>query len=374
MRHRVFFTPGMFGFGKLASYDYFTHLDRGLKKRFEAKGDEVETFVANVAPTESIPRRAAKLADLVHNTFLASGPAEVHLVGHSTGGLDARLVASPTARLPIHDEKREWVKHLRSVTTLNTPHYGTPLAAFFATVSGQRVLYALSALTFVGLSLGAMPLAAASTLVVIVGRLDRTTLQLGLLDRATDSLLHLLDDVRGKEVREYLQMILEDQGALIQLAPEAMDLFQAGVENRPGVEYQCVATMAPPPSPQRWAKSLLHPIGAVSMGLFTALFGLSARTSERYPCAAHESDPEHDRLLAKAFGTAPGRRNNDGVVPIRSQLWGKLVFTDLADHLDVLGHFDGKATGHVDWLRSGSKFDLGRFERMLDAVFLGMCP
>jgi hypothetical protein len=362
----------MFGFGRLASYDYFTHLDRGLKKRFEAAGDPVETFVANVAPTESIPRRAAKLMDLVHGTFLMSGDANVHLVGHSTGGLDARLIASPSARLPVNDEKREWMPHLRSVTTLNTPHYGTPMAAFFATVSGARALYALSALTFVGLSLGAMPLAAASTLVVMVGRLDRASLQLGVLDRATDSLLHLLDEVRGKEVREYLQMILEDQGALIQLAPEAMDLFQAGVENRDGVEYQCVATMAPPPSPQRWARSLLHPWGAISMSLFTALFGLSSRTSERYPCAAHEPDAEHDRLLAKAFGTAPGRRANDGVVPIRSQLWGKLVWTGHADHLDVLGHYDDKASGHVDWLRSGSKFDGPSFEAMLDAIFAGM--
>ena len=48
---------------------------------------------------------------------------------------------------------------------MNTPHYGTPLASFFATVNGQRVLYALCAFTFIALSLGAPPLAAASVLV-----------------------------------------------------------------------------------------------------------------------------------------------------------------------------------------------------------------
>src|SRR5262249_10164067 len=155
----------------------------------------------------------------------------------------------------------------------NTPHYGTPLASFFATVSGQRMLYALSALTFVGLSLGAMPLGAVSTLVVLLGRFDRAVgLPFNPLERATSSLLHLLDDVRGKEVRDYLQMILEDQGALVQLSPEAMDLFQAGVEDRPGVVYQCVATMAPPPPPRRLARTLLEPWKAASTSLFTALF------------------------------------------------------------------------------------------------------
>jgi len=40
-----------------------------------------------------------------------------------------------------------WISRLASITTMNTPHYGTPLATFFATVSGQRLLYAMSAVT-----------------------------------------------------------------------------------------------------------------------------------------------------------------------------------------------------------------------------------
>jgi hypothetical protein len=79
-------------------------------------------------------------------------------------------------------------------------------------------------------------------------------------------------------------------------------------------------------------------------------------------------------MLDRAFGKAPGVRVNDGVVPLRSQLWGELVWTGYADHLDVLGHFgDGDAPPnrgprHSDWLRSGSGFDRVRFEGMVDAL------
>jgi len=44
--------------------------------------------------------------------------------------------------------------------------YTLALAAFFTTVSGQKMLYALSALTFFALTLGSPPLAVASALVV----------------------------------------------------------------------------------------------------------------------------------------------------------------------------------------------------------------
>jgi triacylglycerol lipase len=69
-------------------------------------------------------------------------------------------------------------------------------------------------------------------------------------------------------------------------------------------------------------------------------------------------------------------RANDGVVPIRSQVWGKLVWAGHGDHLDVLGHFGGKAEAspvpHVDWLCSGSDFDRARFDSLMDAIAHGL--
>jgi triacylglycerol esterase/lipase EstA (alpha/beta hydrolase family) len=385
--HRLYFSPGMFGFGRLASYDYFVHLERALVDELRARGDEVATWVVDVPPTASVARRAARFAELVARTS-EDDDGPIHLVGHSTGGIDARLVASPGVRLPCDGGALAWIGRLASVTTLSTPHYGTPLASIFATVSGQRLLYALSALTFIALSLGSPPLAAASALVVAISRLDRALgVDIKIIDRTTEALLRVLDDARSREVRAYLDAIQSDQGAVVQLMPEAMELVQAGIEDREGVAYQSTASMAPPPleAANLWRRAraaklrdLINPWIPLSTAIFTMLYGLTSRYDERYPCAARTAGPETEATLARAFGQPPGPRANDGVVPIRSQLWGRVVWCGYADHLDVLGHFNGGAgrgreePEHVDWLASGSGFDRARFDAMTRAIANGM--
>jgi hypothetical protein len=86
-----------------------------------------------------------------------------------------------------------------------------------------------------------------------------------------------------------------------------------------------------------------------------------------------------EALLARIYGRAPGARANDGVVPLRSQVWGKLVWAGYADHLDVLGHFRDarrrarpKAGRHTDWLASGAEFDRARFGELADAIASGI--
>jgi triacylglycerol lipase len=388
MRHYVYLSPGMFGFGRLASYDYFTHVERALKARIEARGEEIVTHVAHVSPTASIRRRALKLTELVATTCDPGNPdaGPIHLIGHSTGGLDARLVASPSASLAVPPGDLDWRRRLVSVTTMNAPHYGTPLATFFTTASGQRALGLLSALTVIALSFGSPPLAVARAVVAAFSGVDRSLgLKVEIYDRATTSLLHLLDDVRGGDLRAYVDDIAGDQGAMVQLMPEAMDLFIAGVEDRPGVVYRSTASMAPPPSARTILPELLHPWSAMSGTVFATLYAITARYDHRYPCAAASAGDENEAVLARAFGRPPGARANDGVVPIRSQIWGKLVWAGRGDHLDVLGHFrddsppppgagrelDGRQP-HVDWLYSGSAFGCAQFESLMDAIAAGL--
>jgi hypothetical protein len=246
------------------------------------------------------------------------------------------------------------------------------------------MLRVLSALTVVALSVGSTPLAAVGAFIALFVGIDRRFgLDLKVIDRTTDALLRTIDQVRGQEIRAYLDAIKEDNGAMVQLMPEAMDLFIAGVEDRPGVLYQSTASMAPPPSPRTFVRSLGGRWSAVSGILFDFLYEITSRSDSRYPCGDPDCSEENERVLVDGFGHVPDYRANDGVVPIRSQIWGTLIWTGYADHLDVIGHFRGDKPSrgrdsvggpppHVDWLCSGSTFDAERFGAMADAIASGI--
>jgi hypothetical protein len=359
----------MFGFARLASFEYFEHVVHALEERFRDHGRAAKVFVCEVHPTSSVRRRAGTLARMVASTA-AGDDGPIHLIGHSTGGLDARLVASPSVRLdPGERQPLAWVDRLRSVTTVNTPHYGTPLASFFATVSGQRLLYAISALTVTALKLGAPPLAATSALVAAFGRVQLGVLELDLIDRMVESVIRVLDEAASRELRAWLKLLRDDQGGIVQLMPEAMDLFQAGVEDRAGVRYQSVATFAPGRGVGDWFTTLRSPWGALSATIFTALHNITARHDDRYPCACPDGSAK--RRIQALLGEVPPDSASDGIVPLYSQVWGELIWVGRADHLDIVGHFPGLG-GHTDWLSSGARFSRVRFDLVMDRIVAGM--
>src|SRR6188768_1745959 len=128
--HRVYFIPGMFGFGRLAGYDYFNHVRVGLERRFRDAGHEVLFEDVPAPPTSSLRYRSRVLATTIARS-VSLDDSPIHLVGHSTGGLDVRLVLSPSANLGLPPELMQFRSRVRSALTMNTPHYGTPLASYF---------------------------------------------------------------------------------------------------------------------------------------------------------------------------------------------------------------------------------------------------
>ena len=96
-------------------------------------------------------------------------------------------------------------------------------------------------------------------------------------------------------------------------------------------------------------------------------------------CAATTgADSSLEDQLAAALGRVPTLEDNDGVVPLRSQLWGTVIWAGIGDHLDVLGHYHDKRTDvpaelrHRDWLTSGSDFSDVEFAALIDAIAAGM--
>src|ERR1041384_4279657 len=83
--HSVYLIPGMFGFAQLAGYDYFGHVRSAIERRYADAGKLVRIEVVAPPPTASLRYRARLLARAVHRT---AGPGPIHLVGHSTGGID----------------------------------------------------------------------------------------------------------------------------------------------------------------------------------------------------------------------------------------------------------------------------------------------
>jgi triacylglycerol lipase len=366
-RHRVFFIPGMFGFGRLAGYDYFNHMRRSLEQRYRERDIPVSFEDVPSPPTSSLRHRARILATTVSRS-VGTDDGPVHLVGHSTGGLDARLVLAPSTNLGIEREILNWLPRVRSCVSMNTPHYGTPVASYFTTVSGTRVLYALSLLTVVSLYVGEPSLAIFSRLLAGLGSVD-SVFGGELFSKSTDMVLRFVDKEGRAEITDFLSKVRTDQAAVIQTMPESMDLFNATTENNPNVRYGCIASAAPRPRTMKVARRIRSPYAALTAALYTTLYQFASQRPKRYPYARPSAEAL-DRLLA-GLAREVTDSDNDGIVPTLSMIWGELLWAGEADHLDVIGHFHDeiKPTDHVDWLTSGSHFTRQRFRSMVEALF-----
>jgi triacylglycerol lipase len=366
--HHVYLIPGLFGFASLAGYDYFGHLETAIAQRFRGAGVPLRLELVPSLPTASIPARATLAARTVART-LADDGGPIHFLGHSSGGLDARLLLSPGVRLQIADDDLAWKRRVRTLIGVNTPHYGTPLAAYFSTVSGTRFLYLLSLLTVTTLSLGQGPLSAFAGLVGMVKAVDNGLgLDIRLIDELTDSVLRVVGERGRNEIRQFLTQMQKDQAGILQLMPEVAELFNATVEDAPGVRYGCVATAAPAPSPRRVLGAVLSPVNALHLAAYTTLYGVASQADRRHPYAP--PTVQQSAALGRGLGREIRPENVDGIVPTLSMLWGELLWCGAADHLDVVGHFgdDTSTPPHVDWLRSGAHFRARNFGDMVDAL------
>jgi hypothetical protein len=360
--NHIYLFPGFFGFANLGELKYFGHVREFLVQRSATVGLDARVHVVKTHPTASLPRRAARLLDTIAATTGASrGP--IHLIGHSSGGLDCRLVMAPDVQLPTASDHRRYADRVRSVVTVSTPHYGTPVASFFTGLLGQKLLQVLSLSTIYLLRFGRLPIAVLLQLGAVLTRLDNLGVNSALLDELFGKLLDDFSVGRRRAVQRLFHEVAEDQGLLMQLTPETMDLFNALTHDRAGVRYGSVVTRAQPPGMRSTLAAGLDPSAQATHAIYRTLYQLAAQVppARRAPLSAEQA-----RRLRHAYGALPTVKANDGLVPTRSQVWGDVIHAAQADHLDVIGHFGdpSSAPPHFDWLATGSEFSRVKFEAL----------
>jgi hypothetical protein len=361
--------PGFFGFSNLAGLPYFYDVGAQLKSACRELGLEVEPIYVETRPTASLPERAARVLESIALHAGSEGP--IHLIGHSSGGLDARLLATPGVSLPTALDVERYARRIRSVTCIATPQRGTPVASFFSGILGQRLLEMTSLGAIQMLRHGRVSL---EFLRALGAQLDRALS--GRLPSARAiremhrDLVATLSGEQAARIESFLHDVSVDQGLLAQLSPDAMDLFNATTVDRPGVSYGCVLTRARAPGLRTTVDAGLDPYAQASHAIYGTLHTISSRMPRARASALGGAGFQLVASGAPGRG-APNWAENDGVVPTLSQIWGEVVHFAEADHLDVAGYFDDpSAEGSLrfDVFASASGFGRTEFAALWRAV------
>jgi hypothetical protein len=357
-RHHVLLVPGFFGFANLGDFAYFGHVRDLLAEVGPGMGIDGEVRALGTEPTASLPRRAALLCQGISD-LIEESPGDVTVVGHSSGGLDARLLVSPGVELPTPADVERSARAVRAVITVSTPHHGTPLAQGFGSVVGQRLLELMSLATIRVLRTGRLPISVALKL----ARLVRSpgSRPVGVVDQLFLELLSDFSADRRRALEEFFHNVKSDQGLLGQIAPAGMEMFNASTQDRPGLRYGCVATRARPPGLASLWRAGLDPYDQATHAMFVGLYRFAGATPAGWQ---PHLTTAHADVLRRAYGRIPGPDANDGIVPTLSQVRGLLIEAVWADHHDILGHFHQPThvPPHFDWMASGTGFDRAHFE------------
>lgn len=364
-KHNVLLVPGFFGFSAFGKLTYFHGIKTALERSFEKFGLSVEVTEVTTLPTASIRVRAAKVQEALA-AIVARNDGPIHIVGHSTGGLDARLAIAPTASLPTR-VKFEAFDRVRTVVTVCTCHFGSPLATFFSSGSGRWLLRLLCRYLMWVLRRGRWML----TLALRAGHVAlRLRHPLGKRLTTFDELYAKLFDAFSNETRaeliQFFDAVSKDESLVFQLTPPGCDLLNACTAD-PNVRYGSVVARARRPNARGFFRSFSDAYAQVVYPAYAFMYRLAARHEARWiPEAVGQ---QRERLL-RGFGELPSPSDNDGIVPTNSQIWGEIVHVTTADHLDVVGHYGTyDAPEHAgDWIPSQSGFGADEFEALWSDV------
>lgn len=358
----IVLVPGFFGFGRLGDISYFAGVGALLEQALLRAGFVARVTEVVTPPTASIRSRAAHVLEAL--VLVAQSPGDIHVVGHSTGGLDARLAIAETASLPtrarLGDDAR---KRLRSVISICCPHYGTNVSTFFTRPLGRALFRWVARYLAFMLERGRLPLKVLLRLGYLVVRLwDPWRRRRGTFDQLYERLLNDLSEQRRLELVQFLRQIAAEQALLFQLTPAGCDLLNA-CTLEPPVAYASVVSCAAAPR----FRTLLRSVTNLYAELMFPVFWLLHRLSREKDAALRaQFSPAQLAALDAGLGRLAGPLDSDGIVPVLSQVWGPVLHVARGDHLDVVGQYGalGEQAWGGDWLPSASGFDAAAFEAL----------
>jgi len=280
-KNYIFLVPGFFGFNVIGNLNYFQGVSSILGRLLKKKKFETKIIECQTQPTGSLKSRADFLLKEVVRSGALLNARSIHFVGHSTGGLDVRLLLTPGVRLNDSEECEKIAKLTKSAIFIATPHFGTPLSNFFTTFQGRQLLRLLAVLA--NSKRGRQSIFVASQLVSLVARLDdvlgRTDT---FLDRISNQLLRHMTLDPNDPIWLFLDRLSQDQGAILQLTPEGMDLFQSAVIDRKGVSYASILTATPRPFSRR-PHNIATPNRIAMWLVFMTLYGITSKKQRISP-------------------------------------------------------------------------------------------
>jgi len=323
----VVLIPGFIGFSRIGRFYYFSErISAALRAGLEARlGRSVVVVPACTRPIDSLQVRQRFLLDQLQLVCGAlPGLQRLHLVGHSTGGVDAQLL---TCDRPVNDSS--WSefdavrRRIASVVAIAAPHRGT----------------------FLSRSMGARFLASPRRYLRgfgVFARLAADMIPVALRHPAAGDLLSGLTH-QLPEACLFLKRMWEHRELIEELDPDAMAALRARVtpERRvPLTSFVTVAGLsedAPVPADPLFRD--LHALTADPVvpelpGLESTLERLRAH---RHVIAGDAAfDPETIDVRASDGVVTAGLQLLDPADPL--ELGGIVV----ADHADVIGHYDRK--------------------------------
>jgi pimeloyl-ACP methyl ester carboxylesterase len=345
----VLLVPGLLGFNHFASFSYFadrviTAIRVGVEGRI---GRPVLVAALGTLPAAPLAQRQLALFDNIESlTHRFPSIERIHLVGHSTGGLDAYLAVCD---VPLSGSFPRGRGLIRSVVTFAAPLLGTDLVKHDA------------------IRLLAGRLRAAS------GTIELVKLAVSLRKQLTNNVT--LDDVAAgfvaepREAIRYLWELLMHRELILELSPEniAKMLRQCG-PTMDRIPLCCFATWTPV-DPKR---------GKRDASLFTRLQAMTAAGGDDVDDPSIVANMERMRkaeVFTAGHSIDLDPHSNDGFVNTARQLVAsaRLGGVVVADHIDVVGQYNrtnpvDDSTIVYELLTSGAGFNDEVFFALFAAI------